>query len=182
MEFVHFRFPDVYKALLGAGAELLHTDSTVRTTLMHTAVALQSLEAISLIARSPGFGFSLDKNGVTPIHLAVSLRLQTPLRVLLQRHTATINENSTKDTEKLFRSELAFVDMKDFNGNTPLLTAVASQWRTGVAILLEAGADTCEKNSNGATALHLAAECGNSDVLEEILNIPESKTVRKISV
>jgi ankyrin repeat protein len=175
MAFVNFRFPDVYEALLGAGAELLHSHCAVRTTPLHTAVALQSLKAINLIARSPGFALRLDKNGVTPIHLAVSLRLQTPLRVLL---AAAINGTSTEDTEKLFLSGLAFVDMKDSKGNTPLHTAVASQWRTGVAIMLEAGADTCYQNFNGATALHLAAESGNPDVLEEILNIPESKTVR----
>jgi ankyrin repeat protein len=146
---------------------------------MHTAVALQSLDAITSIARSPWIIFSLDKNGVTPIHLAVSLRLQTPLRVLLQCTTAAINEASTKDTETLFVPEFASVDMKDLKGNTPLHTSVASQWRTGVAILLEAGADICQKNSNGATALHLAAESGNPGVLEEIINIPESKTVRQ---
>jgi ankyrin repeat protein len=131
-----------------------------------------------MIARSPGVAFSLDKNGVSPIHLAVYLRLQTPLRVLLQSPTVAINETCTKGTEKFFLSGLTFVDMKDLNGNTPLHTAVAGQWREGVAILLEAGADICQRNSNGATALHLAAESGNPDVLEEILNIPESKTVR----
>lgn len=171
----------MYELLLGAGAELLHSHHAVRTTPMHTAVALKSLEAINMIARSTGV-LSLDKNGMSPIHLAVSLRFQTPLRVLLQSSTAAINETSTKGTEKFFPSGLAFVDMKDLNGNTPLHTAVASQWREGVAMLLEAGADTCQKNSNGATALHLAAESGNPDVLEEILNIPESKTVRHNSV
>ncbi|XP_023708110.1 transient receptor potential channel pyrexia [Cryptotermes secundus] len=170
------KFPDVYEVLLGAGAELLHSHRVVRTTPMHTAVALKSLEAIDMIARSPGV-LNLDKNGMSPIHLAVSLRLQTPLRVLLQSPAAAINETSTKGTETFFPSGLAFVDMKDLNGNTPLHTAVASQWRTGVAILLEAGADTCQKNSNGATSLHLAAESGNRDVLEEMLNIPESKTI-----
>jgi ankyrin repeat protein len=147
---------------------------------MHTAVALQSLEAIALIARTPGFSFSLDKNGVTPMHLAVSLRLQAPLRVLLQRHAARYDEISTKETEESVVPELAFVDMKDFHGDSPLHAAVTSQWKTGVGVLLEAGADTCQRNSKGATAVHLAAEAGNPDVLEEILNIPESKTVRKI--
>jgi ankyrin repeat protein len=147
---------------------------------MHTAVALQSLEAIALIARTPGFSFSLDKNGVTPMHLAVSLRLQAPLRVLLQSRTARSDEINTKDSEELVVPGLAFVDMKDFNGNSPLHAAVTSQWRTGVSILLEAGDDTCQRNSNGGTAVHLAAETGNSDVLEEILNIYESKSVRKI--
>jgi ankyrin repeat protein len=146
---------------------------------MHTAVALQSLEAINLIARSPGVTFSLDKNGVTPIHLAVSLLLQTPLRVLLQSTTAAIKEASSKDTDILFVPELSSIDMRDLKGNTPLHTAVGSQWRTGVSILLEAGADICQKNSNGATVLHLAAERGNPGVLEEIINIPESKTVRQ---
>jgi ankyrin repeat protein len=146
---------------------------------MHTAVALQSLGAINLIARSPGVTFSLDKNGVTPLHLAVSLRIQTSLRVLLQSTTAAIKEASSQDTEILFIPELTFVDMKDLKGNTPLHTAVGSQWRTGVAILLEAGADICQKNSYGATVLHLAAQSGNPGVLEDIINIPESKIVRQ---
>lgn len=174
----YFRFTDVYEVLLGAGADLLISHGAVRTTAMHTAVALRSLEAIHLLATSPGFTFGLDKNGVFPLHLAVSLRLETPLRMLLQSATAAINETSSKDTEILPVPEFAFVDMKDLGGNTPLHTAVACQWRTGVAILLEAGADTCQKNSIGATALHLAAGSGNADVLEEIVNIPESKSVR----
>jgi len=171
----------VYKVLLGAGSQLSpRPHCTARSTLMHTAVALQSLKAISLIARTPGFSFSLDKNGVTPIHLAVQLRLQAPLRVLLQSQAARSNETDTKGREKLAVSGLAFVDMTDFNGNSPLHAAVTSQWRTGVNILLEAGADTCQRNAHGATAVHLAAETGNSDVLEEILNIHDSKYVRTV--
>jgi len=176
---LYFRFPEVYTVLQGAGAKpSLQKHYTARTTPMHTAVALQSLEAIALIAKSPGFAFSLDKKGVTPLHLAVSLRLQAPLRVLLQCHTAAIN-NANTESEKSDLSSLTLVDMKDFDGNTPLHAAVTSQWKTGVGILLEAGADICQRNSNGATAVHLAAESGNPDVLEEILNIHESKTVRQ---
>ena len=171
------------KYLLNAGAELLPPSyGTVRTTPLHTAVALQSLDAISSIARSPMFFFIWDKTGLTPMHLAVSLRLQTSLRVLLHSQTATINETDTIDKQESGLPNHAFIDVKDINGNTPLHVAVGSYWKAGVSILLEAGADVCQRNSNGATVLHLAAENGNSDILKEILSIHESKTVRHKSL
>ena len=155
---------------------------TVRTTALHTAVALQSLDAISSIARSPKCFFSWDKTGLTPMHLAVSLRLQAPLKVLLHSQTTTITENDTIDKEESDLSDHAHIDIKDINGNTPLHVAVTSDWKEGVCILLEAGADVCQKNCNGATVLHLAAEKGNSNILKEILSIHESKAVRHKSL
>lgn len=173
----------MYKYLLNAGAALMPlAHETVRTTPLHTAVALQSLDAIPSIARSPMLFFSWDKTGLTPMHLAVSLRLQAPLRVLIHSQTATINETDTIDEEESDLPDHAFVDMQDMNGNTPLHVAVTSDWKIGVSILLEAGADVCQRNSNGATVLHLAAENGNSDVLKEILSIHESKSVRHKSL
>ena len=173
----------MYKYLLNAGAVLLPlAHGTVRTTPLHTAVALQSLDAISSIARSPMFFFSWDKTGSTPMHLAVSLRLQAPLRVLLHSQTSTITETDTVEKEESDLPDHAYVDMKDINGNTSLHVAVTSDWKEGVSILLEAGTDVSKKNSMGATVLHLAAENGNSDILKEILSIHESKTVRHKSL
>lgn len=169
----------MYKYLLNAGAVLLPPGHrTVRTTPMHTAVALQSLGAIYSIARSPIFFFSWDKAGLTPMHLAVTLCLQAPLRVLLHSQTATVTETDTIDKYESYLPDHAYVDMKDINGNTPLHVAVTSDWKEGVSILLEAGADVCKNNCNGATVLHLAAENGNSDILKEILSIHDCKTVR----
>ena len=171
----------MYKFLKNAGAELLPVcHGTVRTTLLHTAVALQSVEAISLIAKSSSaLSFSWDKHGLTPMHLAVSLRLQAPLKALLHSQIAGIIETDKQESDI---SDLVFVDTKDFDGNTPLHVAVTNEWKAGVCILLEAGADVCERNSNGETVVHLAAESGNYDMLKEILSIHESKTVRHKSL
>ena len=173
----------MYKYLLNAGAVLLpFAHGTFRTTPLHTAVALQSLDAISSIARSAMFFFSWDNTGLTPMHLAVTLRLQAPLRVLLHSQIAATTETDVIDKEESDLPDHAYVDVKDINGNTPLHVAVKSDWKEGVSILLEAGADVCQRNSNGATVLHLAAENGNSDILKEILNIHESKIVRHKSL
>jgi len=170
----------VYNYLINAGAVLLPlAHGTVRTTPLHTAVALQSLDSICSIARTPMFFFSWNKTGLTPMHLAVSLRLLAPLRVLLHSQRATITETDTTDKEESDLHDHPYVDTKDINGNTPLHAAVTSDWKEGVSLLLEAGADVCQKNSSGATVLHLAAENGNSDILKEILSIQGSKTVRQ---
>jgi ankyrin repeat protein len=145
-------------------------------------VALQSLEAISSIATSSILAFNWDRNGLTPMHLAVSLRLQASLRVLLHSQEARNNENDTTEKEESDLPDLAFIDVKDVNGNTPLHVAVTSDWKAGVSVLLEAGADVCQRNCTGATVVHLAAESGNSDILKEILSIHESKTVRHKSL
>ena len=140
-----------------------------RTTPMHTAMVLQQVDAIPVIASTPRFSLALDRTGASPLHFAVTHRLELPLRVLLQSSITT--------AERKF-SDVTDIDIKDSGGNTPLHLAVVSQWKQGVGIFLEGGADTCEKNSEGATVVHLAAAAGNQDILEEILNVPESKCVR----
>ncbi|XP_069685407.1 transient receptor potential channel pyrexia-like isoform X2 [Periplaneta americana] len=168
------RLPEVIRVLLEAGAKPSSTVTTPRTTCMHTAVALECPEAVKELEALSRHGQYVDRSGCTPMHLAVSLRLQEPLKALLHCY---IDRDSEADSSasRSYSAEANPVDERDSSGNTSLHYAISTQWFAGVEIFLEAGADVCEKNSDGATSLHLAAQSGNLDILEEILNISDCR-------
>ncbi|KAJ4444209.1 hypothetical protein ANN_06000 [Periplaneta americana] len=170
------RLPEVIRVLLKAGAMPSSTVTTPRTTCMHTAVALECPEAVKELEALSRHGQYVDRSGCTPMHLAVSLRLQEPLKALLHCY---IDRDSEADSSasRSNSAEANPVDERDSSGNTSLHYAISTQWFAGVEIFLEAGADVCEKNSDGATSLHLAAQSGNLDILEEILNISDSRRI-----
>lgn len=61
------------------------------------------------------------------------------------------------------------VDCKDTFGWTPLFYAVSNNFKTGVRLLLERGADTGTKDNRGRTPLSWAAEEGNEDIVALML-------------
>lgn len=69
---------------------------------------------------------------------------------------------------------LKVVDSRDSLGRTPLQLAVEEEWFPGVSLLLEAGADVKVSCNNNETVLHIAARSSQSQLLEELLDIPES--------
>ncbi|PSN47910.1 hypothetical protein C0J52_03378 [Blattella germanica] len=163
-------FFQILTTLVQGGAEFRPSGLQTRTTVMHSAVALRSLDAITFISELPGFALEVDKNGVSPIHLAVTKGLEDSLKALLDTCVG-------KGTDPTPRQEVTPLDMRDRDGNTALQLALSSKWEPGTRILLEAGADICDKTASGATALHLAAQSGSYNVLQVMLNIPESKHV-----
>lgn len=69
------------------------------------------------------------------------------------------------------------VDSCDSEGRTSLQIAVAEEWFPGVSLLLEAGADVTLSCGDGDTVLHIAARSSKPQLLQELLNIPDSKKV-----
>ncbi|KAL4722211.1 hypothetical protein ACLX1H_010989 [Fusarium chlamydosporum] len=61
------------------------------------------------------------------------------------------------------------VDCKDTFGWTPLFYSVSNNFKTGVRLLLERGADTGTKDNRGRTPLPWAAEEGNEDIVAVML-------------
>nr|CAD7398504.1 unnamed protein product [Timema poppensis] len=153
----------VIEVLLEAEAKTTVGESGVeqrhRTTPVHAAVAMKDLEAIKRLAEAEIPPAVFDLQGATPVHLAVSRQMEAPLKVLLQEYNT---------------AEVSIVDLWDTHGQTPLHQAVMANWLEGVCVLLEAGADlSVRARDTGATPLHLAAESGSEDILEEFIGMPD---------
>lgn len=65
----------------------------------------------------------------------------------------------------------AVLTVKNEVGCTALQMAVEIQWSVGIGLLLKAGADVTQSAKDGSTVLHKAAVTGNTDLLEEILEL-----------
>ncbi|KAJ0171310.1 hypothetical protein K1T71_012860 [Dendrolimus kikuchii] len=122
-------------------------------TILHTAVELESLEAVKLLVE---FGVPLkrfNKIGLTPLHLCVKKKLKDHLQIMV---------NYDKDVN--------YSNMKDEDGNTILHSAVIEKWNPGICIALEIGIDVLAKNNIGETAIHIAAAYGDIGILDDLFN------------
>ncbi|KAG8292385.1 hypothetical protein J6590_097034 [Homalodisca vitripennis] len=130
---------------------------TMPMTCLHTAVECQDLQLIEYLLDNGACQLTWNNAGLTPLHLAVCNRLLESLRVLLEK-----------------KPSVQVVDARDRFGRTPLHLAVADEWFAGVSLLLEAGADVKVTSNDSQTVLHLAAKKSESQLLEELLTIPET--------
>lgn len=96
-----------------------------------------------------------DAMGYTPLHRAAFARQIDSLKVLLDLHMPLDEFNSTP----LLLNEI------DASGNTALHIATAKRWVEGVKLLRIAGIDQGIRNHAGKTALDLARESRNDEML-----------------
>ncbi|XP_075985526.1 transient receptor potential cation channel subfamily A member 1-like [Anticarsia gemmatalis] len=159
---------EVIKMLLKSGG----TFNTMRSgagslnnmdTPLHTAVEIESLDAIRELLDAGAAVTCHNQAGQTPLHVCVKKELEEHLQLLANYDY--LNWNPL----------LAIVDVKDRDGHTVLQAAVESAWVPGVCIALEAGADVTSKANDGETPIHSAAALGNCDVLNEILSIAKQR-------
>ncbi|KAK9498516.1 hypothetical protein O3M35_003133 [Rhynocoris fuscipes] len=135
-------------------------------TTLHTAVVNEELELIECLLQNGACLTTWNDNGETPIHLAVKKWLIEPLKKMI-----------SWDMQQTDTGYSSIVDVRDSLGRTPLHLAVMQEWPTGVALLLESGADVATTSNDNESVLHLAAERGNKPMLEELLSIPDSRKV-----
>lgn len=57
---------------------------------------------------------------------------------------------------------------------------MGQQWPDGVSLLLEAGADVKVTSNDNQTVLHIAAKQVNTQLLEELLTIPDTVKVNVV--
>ncbi|CAB3254545.1 unnamed protein product [Arctia plantaginis] len=159
---------NVIKMLLKAGG----TFNTMRSntdkfnymdTPLHTAVEIESLEAIQELLDAGVWVSCLNKAGETPLHVCVRRELEEHLQLLANYDYVNVNPL------------LAIVDVKDKNGHSVLQEAVETGWVTGVCTALEAGADVTSKAKDGETPIHSAAARGDINILNEILSVAKQR-------
>jgi len=88
-----------------------------------------------------------DKDGKTPLHIAV--------------------ENNYEDIVKVLIQNNADVNIKDNNGNTPLHIAIMNGNEFIIKELLKAKADKNIKNNEGKTPYDLAKELNYEDIIND---------------
>ncbi|XP_017319794.1 nuclear factor NF-kappa-B p100 subunit isoform X2 [Ictalurus punctatus] len=102
-----------------------------------------------------------DENGDTPLHLAIIH--QQP-------------EVATKLIQTIIKTpQFKFINKFNHLNQTPLHLAVITQQPKLVEILLRVGADPTLLDSDGRTAVHLAAHAGDEAVLRVLLNMLEER-------
>ncbi|KAJ8710338.1 hypothetical protein PYW07_009704 [Mythimna separata] len=165
-------------------------------TPLHTAVEIESLEAIQELLDAGAAVTCLNRAGLTPLHVCVKKNLEEHLQELLDAGAAVtclnragltplhvcVKKNLEEHLQLLANYDymnanplLAIVDVKDKEGHSVLQAAVEAAWVPGVCIALEAGADVTSKANDGETPIHSAAALGNLDVLNEILSIAKQR-------
>lgn len=120
-------------------------------TLLHLAVAISSSQLIQfLLLRGADTG-KVDNQGRNILHIAAELEEPHALKVLI----------TSLDTCK------ALVDERDFEGQTPLISACENYGSAEhVKLLAEVHADRAIKDFIGWAAIHHAVDCGRLDIIQ----------------
>ncbi|MCJ1245363.1 hypothetical protein MMC30_002567 [Trapelia coarctata] len=146
-----FGHVDVAELLLQLGANI-NTSNSHGETVLHAAARAESRKCFSLFLAGGADPRARDKDGITPIHLAVKGTNVHLLELLLPIH----NEGPSLMTRTVCQNR------------TPVLLAAASGQLPSLKFLLEnfSGADIFDKDHDNISCLHLAAEGGTSEMVE----------------
>ncbi|KAG6453882.1 ankyrin-1 isoform X2 [Manduca sexta] len=151
-------FANVIHQLLETNPASSNNEIKLSHTPLHTAVEVESIEAITDLLAFGASVCSQNQDGLTPLHLCVMKKLKKHLQIFVK------NDKHN-----------ALVTTVDLVGRTILHTAVLSNWSTGVCIALAEGADPLALAHDGESPFHLAAALGNLNIVNEILSVVDIK-------
>jgi ankyrin repeat protein len=130
--------------------ELLPPDSEIS---LHEAAAFGRVDRLrEVLAEDPARARELSEDGFTPLHLAIFGHQEEAARVLLE-HGADPNALSTNENVKV----------------PPLGTAAFVRSTPLARLLLDHGADVNGRGEGGFTALHSAAQNGDEELQQLLL-------------
>lgn len=170
----------------GAKVDVLD-DKNKRTPLMQVlAVGTQDrAEVVNLLIKAGSNINQKDENGDTPLHLAIHNSSLDSKVILLLLKTGKVKVESPNgaamtplmvaaaegraDCVKMLLACKASVKAVDNKGNTALLWAVLNENERCAALLMQAGADPARKNNKGESAVSVAKESGNADLIRVVI-------------
>lgn len=134
-------------------------------TALHEAAQVGSTESIDILL-DHGASFHLDSLGATPLHAAV-IANRAPVVELLLHHGrgGLLKRGST-------------LDVQDKSGAPPLFYAVVQDNVHIVRLLLAAGANVSACDNEGNSILHVAAESGHVQIMQEFFTCNDSDLIR----
>jgi ankyrin repeat protein len=179
---VHNRRNDLVSYLSNDKSQLNQINNEGKTVL-HVAAALGDARIIDILVKAGADLNATDFKGNTPLHTAVILYNRAAVRELaaLGADINTINNegksafylalenNDTEIINMLGDKARPNVNLRAYDGNTPLHVAVRQQNIGTVRYLLERGADRMLTDSSGRTPLDLARSYGNNALIRLLM-------------
>uniref|UniRef100_A0A8C6L2I1 Ankyrin repeat domain 44 n=1 Tax=Nothobranchius furzeri TaxID=105023 RepID=A0A8C6L2I1_NOTFU len=173
---VHYAAAFGHRHCLELVSSLTHTHTHTHTPHVKIELVLSALEVLLQGQREVDQG---DEAGRTPLALA-ALRGHTDcVHTLLSQGASPhstdkqyglMNGHTTCVRLLLEESDSSdLIDAADFQGQTPLMLAVAGGHLDTVSLLLERDAHVNMANSHGLTALHLGLLCGQEECVQCLL-------------
>ena len=154
---------DIIKDLIVSGANV-HADNCNKETPLFVAAELENYNNASrLVIYGARVNEIEKKRGQTPMHIAAYNDDVNMLKLLTRRNSIDVN-------------------VADKAGKTPLSYAVIRNSRSAVRHLLERGADTSIKDSNGLNSLHLSVLTRNTEITEDILSVSNQSLVNEKNI
>lgn len=139
----------VAQVLLDRGADLNGLDNQRRTALHHSTVSGETKCLQFFLQKYPD-NSNRDLEGMTVRNLAAPEGNPEALCILSTTH----NQSAS------------FIDLKADNGATALLYAAENGNAEAISLLLSAGSDLSETDSDGCTSLHYAVKSGSLEAVE----------------
>uniref|UniRef100_A0A8C5KYI7 Retinoic acid induced 14 n=1 Tax=Jaculus jaculus TaxID=51337 RepID=A0A8C5KYI7_JACJA len=163
-------------SLLGKkGASATKHDSEGKTAF-HLAAAKGHVECLRVMITHGVDVAAQDSTGHSALHIAaksghpecVKKLLQTGSDVLLACVSLAAAQGCVRAVQVLCEHKSP-TNLKDLEGNIPLLLAVRNGHSEVTCLLLEHGADVNSRDKSGRTALMLACETGSSHLVEALI-------------
>lgn len=183
---------EVVKFLLESGADPNAEDVALNTPL-HMATSSGANLDVKIVKILLGAGSNVNannKSNLTPLHLAVlnyeisdQNKIFNVVKLLINSgaivdviaedgyavlHRVAEMDHFSVDFLKLLLNARSDIDIKSYNGDTPLHIAAKNGCYTIFKLLLDAQADISVRNNDGDTPMHKAAESESKTILELI--------------
>lgn len=133
-------------------------------TCLHTATNYGSVEIVDMLLGNGARLNAVDTDNWTPLMLATRNEDENIIKKLLE-------------PRKEHKNHWHALEIKDDEGNTPLMWAVTNEFAAGVDLLICAGADCNTRSSTHTTPIIEASDLGNKEILSLLLNQDKSMGV-----
>lgn len=174
---------DAAMVLLAKGADASVTDTSLNRNALHYAAEKGHLMLVRRLLKADVELNGVDRNGYTPLMLAVRNGQTKAMTALLEAGADTTPTNQTDGKTALHMAIAAGdatavttllgagapIDTPDVNGVTPLLLAVELQAAECVAALCAKGADANAHGPSGELPLVVAAVSGDIPTIQALI-------------
>uniref|UniRef100_A0A2K6SIE8 Retinoic acid induced 14 n=1 Tax=Saimiri boliviensis boliviensis TaxID=39432 RepID=A0A2K6SIE8_SAIBB len=160
------------------GASATKHDSEGKTAF-HLAAAKGHVECLRVMVTHGVDVTAQDTTGHSALHLAAKNSHHECIRKLLQVRITVIGcgvsiflppaAQGCLQAVQILCEHKSPINLKDLDGNIPLLLAVQNGHSEICHFLLDHGADVNSRNKSGRTALMLACEIGSSNIVEALI-------------